>query len=293
MLALRKVMVVLEQGVEQQSAWQMAKAWAAVANAQLHAFMPLLAEHEAHGDGDITAEVEAESWLAQWLGSESQGFTKEVSSGEKWCDQVLAETQVQQPQLLVVGGHVERKQLQKLMRHLPCPLYIAKQDNVPRCVAGAIGVAREDTKHQRLNTAVLEYLKTMGSVWGAKTCVLSALPNTAEVMPLMGEVFTVGYVPSELEDAYRQRLREQVIPFGVLPTCVYAEMGRVEDILPDMVNDHHVDCLIVGTVARQALGAFWFGNTAETVLPKLKCDVLVLRPEDYYEPEGPQFRSAT
>jgi len=38
-------------------------------------------------------------------------------------------------------------------------------------------------------------------------------------------------------------------------------------------------------VARKGFSAFWLGNTAEDVLPRLECDVLLLRPQDYFDPD--------
>jgi universal stress protein E len=42
---------------------------------------------------------------------------------------------------------------------------------------------------------------------------------------------------------------------------------------------------LLGTVARKGFSAFWLGNTAEDVLPRVECDVLLLRPQDYFDPD--------
>ena len=67
-------------------------------------------------------------------------------------------------------------------------------------------------------------------------------------------------------------------------TALRVSPGRPDVVLPELVHSEHVDCLILGTVCRTGFAAFWLGNTAEDVLPRLDCDVLLLRPQDYFDP---------
>jgi nucleotide-binding universal stress UspA family protein len=114
--------------------------------------------------------------------------------------------------------------------------------------------------------------------------VLSALPNPVELVPLMGDAYAASYVSSDLEAVYRQNLTEQITRFGLAETALRVAAGRPDVALPDLVKTEHIDCLIIGTVCRKGLAAFWLGNTAEEVMPRVDCDLLLLRPQDYFDP---------
>ncbi len=275
MLATRQIMVVLQNGKREQPAWTMACAWAAVTGARLHVYVPVTGG---------ASEGEAQAWLASWLQGAAQACTHTVAAG-KCLEGVLHEARRQEAELLLAGdGTLESKDLQGLMRQLPCPLYLVKRGLSPRRVAGAIGSAAEDTPHRLLNAVVLEHVLAMAQLWQAEARVLSALPNPAELVPLMGDAYAVGYAGEGLEVAYRQGLVEQASAFGLDDKAIITRVGRPDVVLPQLVDDEAIDCLLLGTVARQSLAAFWLGNTAEDVLPRVACDVLVLRPQDYFDP---------
>jgi universal stress protein E len=44
------------------------------------------------------------------------------------------------------------------------------------------------------------------------------------------------------------------------------------------------DVLVMGGISRSALERFFVGSTAEAVLDKLRCDVLIVKPADFASP---------
>ncbi len=59
--------------------------------------------------------------------------------------------------------------------------------------------------------------------------------------------------------------------------------GQAEVAIPEFVNSHGVDLLVIGSVARKGLEGYFLGNTAERILEQVSCSVLVLKP-----PQGTQ-----
>lgn len=294
MLALKNLVVVVEPGKAEQPVWRAALTWAKATGAQIHVFLPVLGEVPeglalASGLQQVaahTAELEGERWLESWLRDAPAGTQTTVTPAPKWCEAVLHEARRQEADLLLVGADAfEPRQLQALLRQLPCPLYLVREGGAPRRVAGAIGAVTDDAPHKLLNVVVLEHLSGLAKLWGAEARLLSALPNPAELVPLMGDAYAVSYASNELDEVYREGLVEQARPFGLAASAIVAQIGRPDVAIPQMVKDEGIDCLLLGTVARHALAAFWLGNTAEDVLPRVECDVLVLRPQDYYDPE--------
>ena len=58
--------------------------------------------------------------------------------------------------------------------------------------------------------------------------------------------------------------------------------GSASEVLPRVATEGQVD-LVMGAVSRSRLREVFIGSTAERVLDRLPCDVLVLRSADYRE----------
>jgi len=62
--------------------------------------------------------------------------------------------------------------------------------------------------------------------------------------------------------------------------------GHPETVIPNFVETHAVDILVMGTVARSGIVGFLIGNTAENVMGRLGCTLLALKPDAYVSPLG-------
>lgn len=291
MLPIKTIVAVLAPERDGQPAWLQALAWAEATGAALQVLVPVapdvkpglelaegLQEMAAHN-----AEVAAGHWLAE-LRSEAPAGTGFVAVATRHpAETILHEARRFEADLLIMGDAL-LDDWRPMLRHLPCPLLVVRRMTAPQVFAGALGAGAEDAPHRLLNTVVLEHLQALApSFWG-QALVLSALPNPTELVPLMGDAYAASYVATDLEQTYRDGLHKQVEALGMTADQVKVLPGRPDVVLPELVREQRVDCLLLGTVARSGLAAFWLGNTAEDVLPRVDCDVLVLRPQDYVEP---------
>jgi universal stress protein E len=72
-----------------------------------------------------------------------------------------------------------------------------------------------------------------------------------------------------------------VAPFRgrIARSGVHVRMGDPRKVIPPFATDKRVDLLVIGTVARSGIAGRVIGNTAEVLLAKLPCSMLVIRPE--------------
>jgi universal stress protein E len=79
----------------------------------------------------------------------------------------------------------------------------------------------------------------------------------------------------------RLGLEHTIAPFRehLVPARVHLERGDPKKAIAAFAARHNVDLLVIGTVARSGLAARVIGNTAEAVLSKLPCSMLVVRPD--------------
>lgn len=60
---------------------------------------------------------------------------------------------------------------------------------------------------------------------------------------------------------------------------LHIHKGRADKVIPEFMNDHIDDILIMGTVGRTGLKGFLLGNTAENIFKQINCSLLTIRPE--------------
>lgn len=294
MLPIKTLLVVLQAGRDEQPAWLQAQAWARVLGARLEVL--LLVQPDAHESLELAPSLESAAaraaeaahrpWLERLLEGAPPGTGSTLAATRHWAETVLHECYRLEADLLMIGQYPEGAQpdLKPLLRKLPAPLFIARHERAPRRFAAALGIGADDVAHRLVNQAALEHLVDLVMKFQGEARVLSALPNPVELVPLMGDAYAASYVSTDLEAAYRENLTTQITAFGLAPTALQLQAGRPDQVLPDLVKSEHVDCLIIGTVCRTGFAAFWLGNTAEDVLPRVDSDVMLLRPQDYVDP---------
>lgn len=295
MFPIKTMLVVLQHGLDRQPAWQQAQAWAQVLGAHLEVLLPVLPDAAdqlqlAPGLEEAAvrnAEAKARPWLDKLMAEAPPGTGCTLVATRHWAETVLHECYRLETEFLMIGEYSgpTAPDMKPLLRKLPAPLFIARREQAPRRFAAALGVGSDDAPHRLVNQAALEHLVALVLKFRGEARVLSALPNPVELVPLMGDAYAASYVGADLEGAYRENLVQQIVMFGLADTALRVNPGRPDVALPEMVVSEKIDCLILGTVCRTGLAAFWLGNTAEDVMPRVRCDVLLLRPQDYFDPK--------
>ncbi|RMH39833.1 MAG: universal stress protein, partial [Gammaproteobacteria bacterium] len=62
--------------------------------------------------------------------------------------------------------------------------------------------------------------------------------------------------------------------------------GETPHVIAEAAREFNADLVIVGTVARQGIAGIFIGNTAETTLELLDCDIITLKQENFVSPIG-------
>jgi universal stress protein E len=92
---------------------------------------------------------------------------------------------------------------------------------------------------------------------------------------------------TELLESERARVaaaaREITRAHGLGEKSVRVLQGSAVEVLPRVAAEDQVDLVVMGAVSRSRLREVFIGSTAERVLDRLPCDVLVIRSADYLE----------
>ncbi|MNH06177.1 Universal stress protein E [compost metagenome] len=69
--------------------------------------------------------------------------------------------------------------------------------------------------------------------------------------------------------------------FHINEEFTHVEKGLPEEVIPDLAEHLQAGVVVLGSLGRTGISAAFIGNTAEQVIDHLKCDLLVLKPDDF------------
>ncbi|HET9694615.1 MAG TPA: universal stress protein [Steroidobacteraceae bacterium] len=177
-----------------------------------------------------------------------------------------------------------------LIRTCPVPLLLAKPTEWPAAptVLAALDPTHRHAKPAALDGDILDAALLVARLLGGEVEAVHAffpaalLAATAGMagMPLAADVTS-----TDLLEAERARvtgeLREVIRTRGLDPKSVRILQGAAAELLPNHAEQVQAALLVMGSISRSRLRELFIGSTAERVLDRLPCDVLVIKPTDF------------
>lgn len=179
-----------------------------------------------------------------------------------------------------------------LLRKCPCPVWILTNTTKPtsRRIMAAVDPDPEDAVRDKLNRTVMELATSLSRQDEAKLDVVNAwhlqeestLRSTRIKMP-KDEIEAI-LKKAELDSS--NRLQALVADFEAYEDImrVVHMKGVPADVIAEHAETEQIDTLVMGTVGRTGLAGFFIGNTAETILNRVGCSVLTVKPEGFVSP---------
>lgn len=186
---------------------------------------------------------------------------------------------------------------QHLLRKCPVPvwLHMPETPHPARTILAAVDVELDNpdmqSDQQKLNLTTLRTAMTIASAQGAALHVLNAWNAPGESMIWM---WSDAPDPKAEVDAYLQAIAEQshqamthlVSRLGPESGQIrlHALRGPARETIPQTVGKLGADILVMGSIARTGVPGLIIGNTAEDVLNRVECSVIVVKPPGYESP---------
>ena len=170
----------------------------------------------------------------------------------------------------------------KLLKNCPAPVWVTKPE--PYLMPSKILVASDFSP---VSDKALRLAVRIGSSCRAETRLIHVLKQP------FAHLSDTEEPEARAEESYHQRgldaakhrLEEQIA--RVLADAGAAELLLGEDTaladytIEKYVEAHSIDLLVMGTNARQGLAGVFVGNTAERLLPSVRCSLLVVKPDGF------------
>jgi len=172
----------------------------------------------------------------------------------------------------------------QLVRTCPCPLLLAKSDEWTGYdnIVAAVDPMHDHDKPAHLDHKILEAAASFADKFRGKLDVFHAFkPITATSLGSEVTMLPVDYTEEMLERTHLEELHELVAGHGITPNRVHLQGGATEKALSDFVGGRKSSLVVMGAVSRNMLKRLFIGSTAERVLDRLNCDVLVIKPDGF------------
>ncbi|MPY91173.1 MAG: hypothetical protein GEU99_25085 [Luteitalea sp.] len=177
---------------------------------------------------------------------------------------------------------------QQLLRKCPVPVWLIGPDaKRPRQVVACVDASADDPVEQRLNAQIVTLARAIAGLEGGTVTLLHAWWVFGE------ELLRCHMREAELSEAVEAVRHAAADGLQALDDGLAEPMpgtkrelvrGRPENAIPEFVEAHHVDLVVMGTVARTGIAGFVMGNTAERILQRLRTSVIALKPEGFVSP---------
>jgi universal stress protein E len=179
-----------------------------------------------------------------------------------------------------------------LIRTCPAPLLLAKSADWPACprIVAALDPGHLGDKPAALDHDILDWTSLIAermdgeahAVHAFFPAALLAAATGMAGMPMIGGVTSADIVESDRQRVAGQ-LSDIVSTHDLAPGRVHLEQGAASDVLPAFVETVGAALLVMGAVSRSRLQEVFLGSTAESVLDRVGCDVLVVKPPNFRE----------
>lgn len=168
-----------------------------------------------------------------------------------------------------------------LLRKCPCPVLLVKERDWPMGgnVLAAVNCATDDQAQVALNNKVIGESAEVARLLTAELHLVNAYPITPVNMALELPDFDPNAYNAAVKRHHEKAMFEYAERFNLDHGVLHLEEGLAEEVIPHCADTINASLVILGTVGRTGLSAALLGNTAEQVVDKLSCDILVLRPD--------------
>jgi universal stress protein E len=207
------------------------------------------------------------------------------------------------PQLLLAESHRHSRLARpflsntdwELIRNCPCPVWFSKRGRArgDGPVIAAVDPLHAHAKPAALDKTILEHaLQIARQPKRVLMCHAYSFPTQPPVIDGVVEAY---WILSEQEVVrHEAMLRDQLqrladgtnIPEG---NRIVAS-GDPASVLPRLVRKHRASLVVMGAVSRSAVRRLFIGHTAERLLDRLDCDVLIVKPRGFKTATTPRPR---
>ena len=184
-----------------------------------------------------------------------------------------------------------------LLRKCPCPLWLFKrpvEEHEELRVLAAIDPPMERSAEDEMTRMTLQLGTSLTAMFDHASlevfhCWELPYEDTLRNSPFIrASEEEIEEQIGEERASHRQAIAEATASFNSeFDFKIDLTKGNPTEILPSRVSERGINLIVMGTVGRTGIQGLFIGNTAETVLSRVDCSVLAVKPEGFETPVKP------
>jgi universal stress protein E len=167
-----------------------------------------------------------------------------------------------------------------LVRECPVPLLLVKDRKLAAepSVLAAVDPVNEHDKPAALDDRIFTFAADLARVLRGRLHVMHsyATPMGAELPPEVARV---------IANEHRGAMKKFLDRHAALAGKSHLYEGLAHDCLQKAAVEHSADFVVMGAIARRGLKRLFIGSTAERVLDRLPCDLVIIKPLEFEVPD--------
>lgn len=175
----------------------------------------------------------------------------------------------------------------ELIRHCPTPLLLVKSHRPYQkpLVLAAVDPFHAHARPADLDARLLDMGHTFAQLLHGTLHAFHAYMPLISVAPVAVGTAPLIVLPPEAEEAHGRVIARSIDQLAatadIPPACRHVHMGDATGELSRAAKSLRAGLVVMGAVSRSALARLFIGNTAERVLDRLSCDVLIVKPRGF------------
>ncbi len=180
-----------------------------------------------------------------------------------------------------------------LLRKCPCPVWLIKphdENKQFRRILAAVDPLAQETPSSRLNQTILQLASSMAKREGGELYVTHVWQAHGETIMEMVKAYSAQVQINGYVDNIKNRASEALkklmdsVSLSLPEENVILRRGNPGAVIPETVNAKKIDLLVMGTITKSDVPGFLIGRTAETILQRVDCSILAVKPNGFVSP---------
>jgi nucleotide-binding universal stress UspA family protein len=179
-----------------------------------------------------------------------------------------------------------------LLRKCPCQVWIV--DPNPERHSGVLAAVDPDTTREhgeKMSRTIMELATSLSILEEVDLHVVHAWSVPHEDMIKHSPFLRISETQAsdygkDIEARHRQGFDALIDDFRPRSPHMKTHFlkGLPEIVVPEVVNEHNIELVVMGTLGRTGIPGLLIGNTAESVINQVDCSVLAIKPEGFVSP---------
>ena len=164
-----------------------------------------------------------------------------------------------------------------LIRQCPAPLLLVKLEPQAASwkICAAIDPTHEHDKPAELDEEILWVARNLAAATGGELHVVHTYPVVTEPVGL--EAPAIGKFADTIRQEHEAAFNEFVNKHRLPAASAHLVGGLAHERLVEFTSEMQFGVVVMGAVSRSGLGRIFIGSTAERVLDRLPCDLLIVK----------------